>query len=381
MVTNEEKQRVWQAYHSRKPVRVPVLFGVNPRAVLFNPEWNPGGISFEEYASDASALIEIQLQLMEYQTQVINRYCDSPVGRPEEWAFYVDNQNFYDAAYFGSPVEFRDGQVGDAVPILAGSDRNRIFKMDIEHPLDNPFIKQCLRRYEDIKTALSSLSYHGMSFRVNPPTMGFDGHLTIATCLRGAELYSDIYEDPEYVRCLLDFIHRGVVIRNRALAELFSQKAFSGSSGGFADDSIQLISTNTYRELILPFHRAWYALWSVEGPHSIHLCGDATRHFLTIHEELNVYSFDTGFPVDHGSLRKTLGNDVEILGGPEVSVLLNGTSKQVYERTRDILKSGVMEGGRFILREANNLPPNCPEENLAAMYRCCLEHGNYDQQV
>jgi hypothetical protein len=36
-----------------------------------------------------------------------------------------------------------------------------------------------------------------------------------------------------------------------------------------------------------------------------------------------------------------------------------------------------MEGGKFILREANNLPPNCPEENLAAMYRCCLEHGNY----
>jgi hypothetical protein len=36
-----------------------------------------------------------------------------------------------------------------------------------------------------------------------------------------------------------------------------------------------------------------------------------------------------------------------------------------------------MEGGRFILHEANNLPPRCPEENLRAMYGCCLEHGNY----
>ncbi len=377
MPTNEEKQGVWRAYRDRNPVRVPVLLGANPRVVLLDPQWNPKGITFAEYFTKAEALIEIQLQFMEYQTQVLNQYCDSPVGRPKEWTFYVDNQNSYDSLYFGAPVEFRDGQVSDTVPILSGSDKERIFEMDIEHPLDNPFIKQCLQRYEDIKSALGSLSYHGMTFKVNPPILGFDGHLTIATCLRGVELYSDIYEDPNYVRRLMDFIHHAVIIRNQALAELFGQKAFHGQSGWFADDSIQLISNKTYKELVLPFHRAWYAMWSVEGPHSIHLCGDATRHFPTIHEELHVNSFDTGFPVDHGWLRRTLGDDVELLGGPEVSILLNGTSKQVYERTREILESGIMEGGRFILREANNLPPNVPEENLAAMYRCCLEHGNY----
>jgi uroporphyrinogen-III decarboxylase len=314
---------------------------------------------------------------MEYQTQVLNQYCDRPVGRPEEWTFYVDNQNSYDSLYFGAPIEFRDGQVADTVPILSGSDKNRIFEMDIDHPLDNPFIEQYLRRYEDIKEAVASLSYHGMTFNVRPPTIGFDGHLTIATCLRGEELYADIHMDRDYVQRLIDFIHRAVIIRNRALAELFGQDVFSGSRGSFADDSIQLISTETYRELVLPFHRAWYGMWSVEGPHSIHLCGDATRHFLTIHEELHVNSFDTGFPVDHGWLRRTLGDEVEILGGPEAFLLLDGTPEQVYKRTRDILKSGVMRGGRFILRDANNLPPNCSEENLAAMYNCCLEHGNY----
>jgi len=250
--------------------------------------------------------------------------------------------------------------------------------MDIDHPMDNPFVKQCIRRYEDIKEAISSLSYDDMTFKVAPPLMGFDGHLTIATCLRGSELYSDIYEDPDYFRRLLAFLHNAVIIRNRAMAEYFGQKAFNGTKGGFADDSIQLISTKTYKEMVLPFHKQWYALWSEEGPHSMHLCGDATRHFPLIHEELHVNSFDTGFPVDFGWLRKTLGNDVEISGGPEVSILLNGTSDQVYERTRGILESGIMEGGRFVLRDANNLPPRCPEENLAAMYRCCLEHGNYE---
>ena len=162
-----------------------------------------------------------------------------------------------------------------------------------------------------------------------------------------------------------------------SLAKLFGGEAFSGTSGGFADDSIQLVSVDTYREMIMPFHRAWYAMWSEEGPHGIHLCGDAGRHFPIIHEELNVSSFDTGYPLDHGWVRRTLGNDVYISGGTEASILLNGTGDQVYNRTREILESGIMEGGRFVLREANNLPPNCPEENLSAMYRCCLEHGNY----
>jgi uroporphyrinogen-III decarboxylase len=60
-----------------------------------------------------------------------------------------------------------------------------------------------------------------------------------------------------------------------------------------------------------------------------------------------------------------------------VGLLLNGTPQQVRERTKAILQSGVMEGGKFVLREANNLPPCCPGENLRALYECCLEHGRY----
>ncbi|RPI60245.1 MAG: hypothetical protein EHM48_07545 [Planctomycetaceae bacterium] len=97
-----------------------------------------------------------------------------------------------------------------------------------------------------------------------------------------------------------------------------------------------------------------------------------------MHKELGVFSFDTGFPVDHGKLRRELGNDVEIFGGPEVAMLVGGTPAEVYERTKSILQSGVMQGGRFILREANNLPPCVPEANLSAMYQCCLDHGNYE---
>jgi uroporphyrinogen-III decarboxylase len=126
---------------------------------------------------------------------------------------------------------------------------------------------------------------------------------------------------------------------------------------------------------LLPLHRSFYDLWPKDAVRNIHLCGDVLRHMPTIVKELNVRSWDTGFPVDHGKARALLGEDVEILGGPEVALLLHGSAQQVYERAKQILQSGVMRGGRFVLREANNLPPCVPEANLSAMYRACLDHG------
>jgi len=376
MISNQEKQRVWDAYRSRKPIRVPVAWGVNCRIVILDPRWNPEGVSWREYHNDGRVMVEMQRRFMDCCADYLNHYSDSPTGRPAEWTFNIDNQNFYDAAYFGCPVHFRDGQVPDATPILAGSDRDRIFDFDLDHPLDNPFVQECFRRHERLRDAVAKTTLDGVTLKVGPLMMGWDGPLTIATQLRGEEIFSDLIEDPDYAVRMMRFLQRAVEIRNRALAVKAGVPIFTPPSGGFADDSIQLIGLEMYRELLLPLHREWYGLFG-PGPHGIHLCGDATRHFPTIHRELNVCSFDTGFPVDHGKLRRELGPDVEILGGPEVGLLLSGTPQQVFDRTRAILTSGIMEGGRFILREANNLPPCVPEANLAAMYQCCLEHGNY----
>ncbi len=71
--------------------------------------------------------------------------------------------------------------------------------------------------------------------------------------------------------------------------------------------------------------------------------------------------------------------DVEIFGGVEGPTLLGGTPQQVYERAREILQSGITEGGRFVLRDANNLPPNVPWANLAAMYKAAFDFGVYER--
>jgi uroporphyrinogen-III decarboxylase len=79
--------------------------------------------------------------------------------------------------------------------------------------------------------------------------------------------------------------------------------------------------------------------------------------------------------VDHGRLRRELGPDVIIRGGPHVEMLRSAGPDEVYAETVRILGSGVLEGGMFVLREGNNLAPGTPLDNTEAMYRAGREHG------
>jgi len=69
---------------------------------------------------------------------------------------------------------------------------------------------------------------------------------------------------------------------------------------------------------------------------------------------------------------------VEILGGPSVVLLAGATPDQVRAEVSRILGSGITQGGRFVLREGNNMPPEVPMANIAAMYEAGKEYGRYE---
>lgn len=375
LVSNEEKKTIWDAYRQGKPIRVPVLIGTNPRIILLNPQLNTKGYTFEQYFQDPSVMLEVQLQHARYRALVLHRYTDDPVGLPDVWRVGLDRQNIYEAAFFGASIVYRPGQVPDTKPILDEHNKERIFDVDIEHPLERGFFREALEMCLRMKEMARGMEFEGRPVEVlNYTPSGTDGPLTVAANLRGQGIFLDLVVDPNYATRLMAFITQAAINRVYALRRYWQDEAISA---GLADDSVQLVSTQTYREMVMPHHRRFYDTFFPNTPRSIHLCGDATRHFRIMRDELNVRSFDTGFPVDFARLRRELGPDVEILGGPPVSLLLHGTPKAVYERTKEILLSGIKEGGRFILREGNNLPPMTPEENLAAMYKACLDYGWY----
>ncbi|MBI5834235.1 MAG: hypothetical protein HZB16_18220, partial [Armatimonadetes bacterium] len=50
---NAEVREVWDAYRARRPIRVPLVLGINVRYTMRRPEANPTGIGFPAYFGDA----------------------------------------------------------------------------------------------------------------------------------------------------------------------------------------------------------------------------------------------------------------------------------------------------------------------------------------
>ncbi len=375
---NARVKQVWDAYHSGKPTRVPVILGVNPRTILLNSALNTEGITFQQYSEDADTMAHVQMRSQHYIRH--NLMQDAEMGLPERgWAISVDLQNYYEAAWFGAPVEYRPGQVPDTSPILSDDRKRMLFDQGMPDPFTGGVMARAWPLYEQLKANMANYTYAGLPVvHVGPPS-GFstDGPMTVACSLRGAtEFCLDFYEDPDYVRELLGYITEATVQRIRAYRKALGHDP-RPQNWGFADDSIELLSVDMYVEFVLPFHKRLLQELAGAGPHSIHLCGNVGRLIPTVARELNLNAWDAGFPLDYGAVREALGPNVQINTGPKVSTLLHGTPESVQWECRMILESGITNGGRFLLRDANNLSPCTPVENVAAMYESARKYGSY----
>lgn len=368
---NHEVRRVWAAYEARTPVRPPVVFGINVRYTMWRPEVNRCEVGFEEYYSDPEAMLVRQLEHQSWVRQHVPQ--DALMGPPVDgWEVRVDFQNSYEAGWFDCPLRYFDREVPDTEPVLEDEARKRLlFERGLPHPYEGGLMRRNWEFYEALlRKRQEGYEYEGLPLAgVYPAGLGTDGPLTVACNLRGAtQFYADLALDPEYAVELLSFLTDATIARIRAYRRrLGLPERTPGLS--FADDAVQSISTEMYRELVLPCHQRLIAELSTgEGPNAIHLCGDATHHFAFLRETLDIDSFDTGFPVDFAQLRRQLGPDVEIKGGPSVAFLQQATPDQVRDEVRRILSTGVGAGGRLILREGNNLPPDVDLDTLWAFY-------------
>lgn len=377
---NEEVRSVWDAYHRKEPFRAPMILGINPRYTMFGHEANPRGITFEQYFNDPEIMLTRQLEHQSWIRRHVPQ--DTEMGPPDKgWDVYVDLQNVYEAAWLGCEIRYFDGQVPDSHPVLKDDEQKwKIFDSDVPDPFTGGFMRQNWTFYAYfMKKQKEGFTWEGRPIgAVTPAAMGTDGPVTVACNLRGmAEFYTDMVSDPEYARMLMDFITEACIMRIKAYRRRLGIP-LKTQHYGFADDAIQSISTGMYREQVLPFHRRLIDELSVGGPHGIHLCGDASHHFRTLRDELDIRSFDTGFPIDFNWVREQVGPDVEIKGGPSVVFLQNATPSSVHDEVKRILNSGITTGKRFILREGNNLPPGIPLENIQAMYETVRTFGRYD---
>ena len=386
---NEDVTKLAAACRKREQERVPVSIGGSIRNLLSNPDVNDTGYSFQDFFMSVDAQIDCQLAFQHYSRH--NILCDRQMGPPRDgWRLSVDFQNSYDQAWFGCPFRFFDDtDVPDTCEILK-EDPNILYDWEDPDPFlgRGDFMKRALEFYGRMKEMCDSgYEFHGLP--VLPPTAlpatGTDGLFTLAAKLRGTvELMVDMYENAKYYHDLMDYLTRNIIARITTLRE-WSWDNNPGDKGDrnhkgayfYADDSIAMLSPNQFKEFVLPYQRRLYDAFSDGSGGGIHLCGDATHHFKLLADTFNVKSFDTGFPVDHGALRRELGPDIGISGGPTIMVIKDGPPEAIVAETKRICESGVMEGRKFTLIAANNLAPCTPIENIVTFYEAGKRFGKY----
>ncbi|OGV47566.1 MAG: hypothetical protein A2017_11375 [Lentisphaerae bacterium GWF2_44_16] len=385
---NEEVRALYKDYSENKHKRIPVSVVGSIRNLLSNPDLNKTGYSFPDFFTNAEAHLKCQLEYQYYVRH--NILCDQEMGMPEKhWQIgRMDFQNSYDQAWFGCPMcYFGPEDVPDTGEILKEKPE-LLYEMEDPDPFmgRGDFMEKAMEMYKKIHEICKvGYEFHGLP--VKPPPgfqmQGTDGLFSVALKLRGTvECMTDMYENPEYFHALMDYITRNTIKRMKAHREWIwkntNEKRESHKGAfGYADDSIAMLSPGQFREFILPYQKRLYAEFHDGSRSHIHLCGDATHHFKFLADTFNVGSFDTGFPVNHGKLRKELGPEIEIRGGPTIMLVKDGSSEQIDAEVKRICSSGVMDGKRFILIAANNLAPCTPVENIVALYDAGRKHGTF----
>lgn len=375
---NERAREIWRAYEAGEPIRVPVVIYADVRNWIAEPEQNTAGITMTEYLQNPDIMLDCQVRTAEWIRH--NILSDSEMGYPEDgWSVMVDFQNFLEPVWFGGEIIY--GKEPHTEPFLTDDKKWSILDRGMPEPFSG-INAEVIRRYEYFMEKTRSYSYKGIPLKnVYMPfnMVGTDGPFTIACSIRGAENFiMDMLENAQYAHQLMSFISEATINRIRKTRKYLGIDENTGSFG-FADDSIVLLSTEMYREYVLPYHRRIFD--SLTGPgceRGMHLCGDAQRFFRIMVKELGVKSFDTGFPIDFKLLYEELPPDVRILGGPSTRMIYNGTPAEIKAEVKRILDSGVMEKSRcFILREGNALSPGTPVENANAIYEAAEEFGYY----
>jgi len=309
----------------------------------------------------------------------MNIPADYEMGLPDDgWTVGIDFQNYSDAVWLGCPLRYFDNGIPASVPFINTDNKNILFDRGIPGAFSG-LMKTGRDYYEYFLEKSQTYTFKGIKVtKIDPRFLFHDGPFTVACELRGVtEFCYDLYDDPDYAHQLLNFITEATIYRIKEWRKYLklpekNEKLF------FADDSILLLSTDMYKEFVLPYHKKLCDALSVQdSSKSIHLCGDATRHFKTIKNELNVKNFDTGFPVKHGELVKELGQDVTIQGGPHIELLRTGKENEIDNEVKRIIEEVKDHTKKFVLRDGNNIAPYTPLSNLKVMYEACKKYGNY----
>ncbi|MEM7028510.1 MAG: MtaA/CmuA family methyltransferase [Chloroflexota bacterium] len=214
-------------------------------------------------------------------------------------------------------------------------------------------ITKLRKRYDNEVAIVSSIVG---PFALGAKLFGFDN------------LFPWIITNPDYVYQVLDKLTDLSIMYANAQLDAGADVILLGEATCSGD----LISADTYRDVILPHHQRMCA--GIKGPTIMHVCGGSTLHVPHLLDSgTSGYSFDEGASID--MIRTRMGGKASIIGYvPTVEVLLNGTPDDVYQASLEC-----MARGANVLAPGCSLPQHTSRENVAAMVKAARDWAQYPE--
>jgi hypothetical protein len=373
---NREVRETWESFRADKPLRVPVEYtGIRTLYMEQNR------LDWRRYYEDPDEMIRIQLEAARYHREL-------PLGdhvlaeTPEEWEISVDFHPVGGASCFGCPILFRP----DAVPANECLHLSREACRALSMP--DFFSGGLLPRHSGFNRHFDRRCAEGLRFLGKPvrrlkPTVpsAVSGVFSLALDIRGPEIMSDMYEDPEFVHEFLERIAKWRIDLRRAwtLREglEFSLDQPGKSEIDITDHGIHMLSAEIYDKFLGSLVEKLCRTYGQPPSALLHHCGGGRHLFATMRKR---YKFTTlhalTWPLnDVGRIRRELGYDLWVAAVIADSILQQGP-EATREAVRDFLTPEVKGAGRLSLWMPGEVS-GIPTASYQALYEAVKEFGKY----
>ncbi len=373
---NREVREVWAAFKTDRPTRVPLSF-TGARTIYLEEN----GIDYRTYYEDQDEMVRLQL---EWQRRALELpFGDTILAEaPETWSVNVDFHPVASASCFGCPVVFRP----DAVPAheCAHLSREQCRTM----PMPDLFTSGLLPRQRGFRDRMDQLCDAGLTFLGKPvkrakPSLPSTGGGTFSTALdiRGPEIMSDMYEDPEFVRVFLERIAEWQIALHRAWCAAdgmpYAMDKPDGGDVSITDHGIDMLSPQIYDEFLVALIFKLCRKYGKRPSTFLHHCGRGTHLFSHIQKRFGVTAIHAlTWPLnDVGRVRREIGDEVWVTAVISDSIL-NSTPAAIRQAARDFFTAEVKGRGRLSLWAPGEVT-GIPTENYRALYEAVREYGRY----
>ena len=201
------------------------------------------------------------------------------------------------------------------------------------------------------------------------------GPFTLASHLRGSNIFLDMYDKPDYVKELLEFCRKVAM----AMADYYHQAGAEVIA--YVDPLVSQISEDHFREFLTePFSKLFAATRALPCYSAFFVCGDATRN-VTAMCETGPDSISIDENINIAEAKKITDKyGIAIWGNIQLTVtMLHGSQNANMKAVVDIIEACGIDN--LIVAPGCDLPYDTPIENVIAASQAVLRTAEVKEMI